>query len=56
MGVRVTNHRQHKKKSCLGKACKTKVRLTMHVPFREARGQKPEGRVGGGGGDRKIPT
>ena len=53
VGVGLANHRQHKrKKSWLGKACKTKV----HVPFREARGQKQKERVseGGGGGGRKI--
>ena len=30
---------------CLGKACKTKVRLTMHEPLREARGKKRKGRI-----------
>ena len=38
---------------CLGKACKTKVRLAMHEPLREARGKKGRGEsreLGGGGG------
>ena len=48
MGVGVSNHKQQIK-FCLGKACKTKVRLIIHVPFREARGQKQEERVGEGG-------
>ena len=30
---------------CLGKACKTEVHLTMHVPLREARGKKRMGRI-----------
>ena len=44
--------KQNKKKKyiyiyiyCLGKACKTKVRLTMHEPLREARGKKRKGRI-----------
>ena len=46
VGVGLANNRQHKrKKSWLGKACKTKV----HVPFREARGQKQKERVREGG-------
>ena len=49
--------KQNKKKYiyiyCLGKACKTKVRLAMHEPLREARGKKGRGEsreLGGGGG------
>ena len=30
---------------CLGKACKTEVRLTKHEPLREARGKKRKGRI-----------
>ena len=45
---------------CLGKACKTEVHLTMHVPLREARGKKKgwgESREQGGGGEGvKNPT
>ena len=48
MGVGVSNHKQQIE-FCLGKACKTKVRLIIRVPFREARGQKQEERVGEGG-------
>ena len=43
MGVGVSNHKQ------LIEFCLEKVRLIIHVPFREARGQKQEERVGEGG-------
>ena len=41
---------------CLGKACKTKVRLTMHEPLREARGKKGRGESREQGGGGKNPT
>ena len=43
MGVGVANYEQQK-----GKGYKTKVRFTIHVPFREARGQEQEETVVGG--------
>ena len=50
-GCELQKTKQNKKKKtyiyiyCLGKACKTKVRLTMHEPLREARGKKRKGRI-----------
>ena len=60
-GCELQKTKQNKKKKyiyiyCLGKACKTKVRLTMHEPLREARGKKGRGESREQGGGGKNPT